>query len=89
MATEDGEKSTRIGAKSSLSIALVASLLVGAGYLGKVESRIESLENSRDEVHGDVKELLRKVDDIRVHIARMDRRDGVIEEPASIRASRP
>lgn len=83
MSGEDSEKATRIGPKSSVSIMLAGSLLLGAGYLGKVEMRIESLEADRTEVRADVKELLRKVDDIRVHVAAMDRRAGAAEERVS------
>lgn len=86
--SDEAEKGTRIGPKSAISVALAGSLLIGAGYLGKVEMRIESLEADRTEVRADVKELLRKVDDIRVHVAAMDRRAGTAEERVSKRLPR-
>lgn len=83
MSGEESEKSTIIGQKSRVSMLLAGSIALGGIYLGKVEMRVEALEADRTEIRSDVKEVLRKVDDIRVHIASMDRRNGTIDQASA------
>jgi hypothetical protein len=63
-------------------------IALGAIYLGSAEVRIERLAADQTDMRSDVKEILRKVDDVRMHMAAMDRRSGITEEAVAVRRPR-